>query len=131
MKNLKCHFSLRKAWRMLWLVRESIIYVIKTFRIRIRMCVYVFRIHTYIYKCILIDKTLRIKVLYLIFLIQGSADTVAEATAVDLAIAYSKYVLDFIDYKVYRSAVIHKLPLTSTRITITATITTTTTYYWW
>eukprot|EP01035_Chromulina_nebulosa_P037287 gene37287-50324_t len=29
----------------------------------------------------------------------GSADTVAEATAVDLAIAYSKYVLDFIDYK--------------------------------
>jgi hypothetical protein len=31
---------------------------------------------------------------------QGSADTVAEATAVDLAIAYSKYVLDFIDYKV-------------------------------
>ena len=32
--------------------------------------------------------------------IVGSADTVAEATAVDLAIAYSHYVLDFIDYKV-------------------------------
>jgi hypothetical protein len=34
----------------------------------------------------------------------GSADTVAEATAVDLAKAFSHYVLDFIDYKAFMSS---------------------------